>query len=92
MENNNNNRNDQSSGGSSQGGSPRFNSFWIYGIIAQVILVVQILTIMGASQQKLSQDKLGTMLKNQEISKIEVINGTKALIYLNEKGLKKYPD
>lgn len=92
MENNNNNRNDQSSGGSSQGGSPRFNSFWIYGIIALVILVVQIFTIMGASQQKLSQDKLGTMLKNQEISKIEVINGTKALIYLNEKGLKKYPD
>jgi AFG3 family protein len=88
----NNNRNDQNSAGPSQGGGPKFNSFWIYGIIALVILVVQIFTIMGASQQKLNQEALGTMLKNQEISRIEVINGTKALIYLNEKGLKKHPD
>lgn len=89
---NNNNRNDQNNAGPSQGGGPKFNSFWIYGIIALVILVVQIFTIMGASQQKLNQEALGTMLKNQEISRIEVINGTKALIYLNEKGLKKHPD
>ena len=88
----NNSRNDQNSAGPSQGGGPKFNSFWIYGIIALVILVVQIFTIMGASQQKLNQEALGTMLKNQEISRIEVINGTKALIYLNEKGLKKHPD
>ncbi|MEY4134671.1 MAG: hypothetical protein RL386_1021 [Bacteroidota bacterium] len=87
----NNNKNDQPNAGSPQGG-PKFNSFWIYGIIALVILVVQIFTIMGASQQKLSQEALGTMLKNQEIARIEVINGTKALIYLNEKGLKKHPD
>jgi|NOAtaT_6_FD_contig_111_450342_length_3417_multi_4_in_0_out_0_2 AFG3 family protein len=87
----NNNRNDQNNAVPPQGG-PRFNTFWIYGIIALVILVVQIFTIMGASQQKLSQEALGNMLKNQEIARIEVINGTKALIYLNEKGVKKHPD
>ena len=86
MENNKKNENTPNTN------SPRFNSFWIYGVIALVIIGMQIFALMGASQQALTLSRLGEMLQARDVEKVMVINKDKAYIYLKKEALKKYED
>ena len=74
------------------GNAPRFNTFWIWGIIALVIIGIQFFSLMGANQQPLTFTRLGNMLKNGDIAKIEVVNKEKAFIYLKKESIQKYED
>lgn len=74
------------------GNSPRFNTFWIYGIIALVVIGMQIASLMNANQQPLTFTRLGKMLQEGDIAKIEVINKEKANIYLKKEVVKQYDD
>ncbi|MBK7475196.1 MAG: ATP-dependent zinc metalloprotease FtsH [Haliscomenobacter sp.] len=71
---------------------PRFNSFWIYGVIALVIIGMQIVALMGASQQPLTLSRLGEMLQARDVEKVVVINKVKAYIYVKKEALKNYED
>lgn len=74
------------------GNPPRFNTFWIYGIIALVIIGMQVSSLMNASQQPLTFTRLGKMLQAGDVAKIEVINKERANIYLKKDALDKYED
>lgn len=74
------------------GNSPRFNTFWIYGIIALVIIGMQVSSLMNASQQPLTFTRLGKMLQDGDVAKIEVINKERANIYLKKDAIEKYDD
>ena len=71
------------------GNSPRFNTFWIYGIIALVIIGMQVSSLMNASQQPLTFTRLGKMLQDGDVAKIEVINKERANIYLKKDAIEK---
>ncbi|MBV6427105.1 MAG: ATP-dependent zinc metalloprotease FtsH [Haliscomenobacter sp.] len=86
MENNKKNENTPNTN------SPRFNSFWIYGVIALVIIGMQIVALMGASQQALTLSRLGEMLQARAVEKVVVVNKDKAYIYLKKEALKNYED
>jgi len=87
MENNKNkNDNDKKSNNS------KFNSFWIYGIVALVILGVNLFMAMDAKQEQLSFNKLKEMVAQQDVEKIVVVNKTNAQIYLKEAAVSKYED
>ncbi len=65
--------------------------YWIYGLLAIILISVNIFWKDDTPAQKeIGQSELKVMLKNQEVSKIELINREDAEIYLNEKGLKHY--
>ena len=83
MENNKKNENTPNTN------SPRFNSFWIYGVIALVIIGMQIVALMGASQQALTLSRLGEMLQARAVEKVVVVNKDKAYIYIKKEELKK---
>ena len=98
-ENNNNNKQNKSnnpfgsfnSNKKGNGKGPKFNAYWIYGIIAIVFLVVQfyISNTKGPVETNWSKVK-STMLADGDIAKIVVVNDKKANIYLKKDKLDKY--
>ena len=75
-------------------GKRRFNFYWIYAILAALLIGLQFYGRDAATPtEEINQGKLIELLKTQEISKIQLINREDAEIYLNSKGLKQYfPD
>jgi cell division protease FtsH len=76
-----------SSGGEGKGG-PRFNYFWIYGIVAIVLIA---LNFFWAQPQSKSIDwnKLEKIIRSKDLEKIVIINKEKAEIYLKDSALSK---
>ena len=81
MENNENNNKRDNGGG---GGGSRFSSFWIYGIIAVIFLGLNLVAMEG-SQDPLPRNRLGQMLQNGDIEKIEVINKEVAQVVIKNR-------
>jgi len=73
--------------------NPKFNAYWIYGIIAVVFIVVQyyITNSRGPVQTTWSEVK-STMLADGDISRIVVVNEKEAKIYIQQNKLEKYKD
>jgi cell division protease FtsH len=72
---------------------PRFNSNWIFAIVAVSILVFQIM-YSGKTIQKATTGQIKEMIVNHDIEKIVVVNKNLAEIYLKKQALesKRYPD
>lgn len=72
---------------------PRFNSNWIFAILALSIIVFQMF-YGGKSAPKTSKGKIKEMIENHDIDKIVVVNKEFAEIYLTSDaiGSGKYPD
>jgi cell division protease FtsH len=70
---------------------PKFNAYWIYGIIAIIFIVVQVYLTnsRGPVETNWSEVK-STMLANNDIARIVVVNEKKANIYLKQNALNKY--
>jgi cell division protease FtsH len=73
------------------GKPPKFNAYWIYGIIAVVFIIVQyyVSNTRGPIETNWSKVK-STMLANHDVERIVVINNKKANIYLKQDRLKNY--
>jgi len=73
------------------GKNPKFNAYWIYGLIAIVLIVVQfyLTNSRGPVETNWSRVK-STMLATQDVEKIEVVNDEQANIYIKEERLNKY--
>jgi cell division protease FtsH len=90
MENNNNNNNgaDNRNGGNNS----RFNSFWIYGIIALAIIGFQLISNMGTTQEQVDEYRLKQMIVKNDVEKILVVNEKQAFIQIKEQKLDSYSD
>ena len=77
MENNNNNRENKPSGS-------KFNSFWIYGIIALLLLAVNYFSITEGQQDPISKNRLEEMIVSQDVDKLVVLNQQLARIYIKK--------
>ena len=73
------------------GKPPKFNAYWIYGIIAVVFLIVQFYfsNSRGPVQTTWSEVK-STMLANGDVSRIVVVNDEVANIYIKKDRLDNY--
>lgn len=73
------------------GKGPKFNAYWIYGIIAIVFIIVQFYfsNSRGPVETNWSEVK-STMLANQDIERIVVVNEKHANIYIKKDRLDKY--
>ncbi|MGV6846394.1 MAG: ATP-dependent metallopeptidase FtsH/Yme1/Tma family protein, partial [Lutibacter sp.] len=69
--------------------APKFNFYWIYGIIITLILGYQFLNSGDLSSRNLSENEFKTILKANDISKIEIVNKDVANIYIKENSLGK---
>ncbi len=72
---------------------PKFNAYWIYGLIALIFIAVQyyLSNSSGPVETNWSEVK-STMLANNDIERIVVVNEKKANIYLKATSIQKYDD
>jgi cell division protease FtsH len=72
---------------------PRFNTNWIWVILAISIILFAI-NIGGGSEKKATDSMIKEMIKNHDIDKIIVINKERAEIYLKKEALEssRYPN
>jgi len=73
------------------GKPPKFNAYWIYGVIAIVFIVVQFYFSTSRGPVKTTWNEVrSTMLANQDIERIVVVNDKMATIYIKKDRLEKY--
>jgi ATP-dependent metalloprotease FtsH len=72
---------------------PKFNSNWIFAIVAVSILVFQIMYT-GKSIQKVTTGQIKEMIAKRDIEKIIVVNKDQAEFYLKKEAIEstRYPD
>ena len=68
------------------GGAPKFNFYWIYGIILAIFLILQFFP--NEVAKKTNLNAVLDMIEAKEIEKIDVINDKIAEVYLTEDALK----
>lgn len=94
-ENNNQNKSPFSKGknGNNMIKPPKFNAYWIYGLIAVAFIALNLLDL-GQSPKETSWQKVkNEMIRNQDVDRIVVIrNLLEVNVYLREASLDKYPD
>ncbi len=73
-------------------GGPKFNSYWIYGIIALFLLGLNFLGMAEGSQEQIERNKLEEMIVEQDVEKITVVNKDRALIYIKPSALEAKPE
>ncbi len=75
-----------------KGLKPRFNSNWIFAILAISVILFQVL-YGGSTVQKTTTSDLKEMIANRDIEKIVVVNKDMAEIYLKKEALEsgRYP-
>jgi len=89
--NQNNPFNQFNSNRKSDGKGPKFNAYWIYGVIAIVFIVVQFYFSTSRGPVKTTWNEVqSTMLANNDIERIVVVNDKMATIYLKKDRLEKY--
>lgn len=74
--------------GGSNNGKPKFNFYWIYGILFVVLLGVQFLN-MGESSKQTDWRELKDMIEAGDVDKIVLVNKETAEIFLNQDALSK---
>lgn len=73
------------------GKQPKFNAYWVYGIIAVVFIVVQFYLSSSRGPVKTTWNEVrSTMLANQDIERIVVVNDKTATVYIKKDRLEKY--
>src|SRR5262245_61046254 len=67
-----------------------FNLYWIYAIIAIVLISIQLFSTFGGGMEKIESDQeLKNLIVSNDVKKIEVINNKSAEIYIKEDSLSK---
>jgi len=72
---------------------PRFNTNWIFAILAVSAILFQVIYGGGKSVQKTTTSEIKEMIANRDIEKVTVVNKDQAEIYLKKEALEsgRYP-
>ncbi|WP_341221802.1 ATP-dependent zinc metalloprotease FtsH [Polaribacter atrinae] len=68
---------------------PKFNAYWIYGAIFVVIMAFQFFSSGDLATKSISKNEFNEILKDNDISRIVVLNNNLAQIYIKEEAQKK---
>ncbi|SFS73633.1 ATP-dependent zinc metalloprotease FtsH [Lutibacter maritimus] len=68
---------------------PKFNFYWIYGIIFALIIGYQLFSSDSMSSKNLSQNEFETILEDNDIEKIVIVNKDIANIFIKKDALDK---
>ena len=92
-EKNNKNKQRSNLGNLKPGGKPpKFNPYWIYGIVIVIFLAIQYFSFGGGPVKTTWNEVRTTMLAQHDIARIVVVNRDEAQIYLKEDSYEKYAD
>lgn len=66
-----------------------FNAYWIYGIIFLAIIGVNLFYLSNPSQDQINYDRFAGMATSGDVKKVEVVNGKKVYVFIEEAALTK---
>ncbi|VAW27256.1 Cell division protein FtsH, partial [hydrothermal vent metagenome] len=69
--------------------TPKFNFYWIYGVIFVLFIGYQLFNDGNMSSRNLSQNEFKTILEANDIDKIMIVNRDIANIYIKKEALEK---
>jgi len=72
-------------------GMPKFNSYWIYGLIALMIIAAQVFLVQFGNVDKINYSELEQYVKRGDVKKIVLVNEKKAKVFLTKEALTKAP-
>ena len=67
----------------------KFNFYWIYGIIFALLIGYQLLGNSDISSSKLTENEFESILNNNDIEKIVVVNSDIAQLYIKPEALER---
>ena len=92
-EDNNKNKQRPNLGNFKTGGKPpKFNPYWIYGIVIVIFLAIQYFSFGGGPVKTTWNEVKNEMLAKRDIDRIVVVNREEAQIYLKEDSYEDYSD
>jgi len=69
---------------------PKFNFYWVYGIIVLLLLGLQLLNFSGQAKKKYEQDFFSELLPSNDVDKIFVVrNKEQVEVFIKDKSLSK---
>ncbi len=80
------------SGKKKDGKGPKFNAYWIYGIIAVIFIVIQFYLSNTHGPVETTWGDVKQMLENGDVQSIDVINQNIANVYIKKDRIKNYED
>ncbi len=72
-------------------GLPKFNSYWIYGAIALMIIAAQVFLVQFGNVDKVNYSQLEEFVRAGDVERITLVNDKKAKVYLTKDALSKSP-
>ena len=72
-------------------GMPKFNTYWIYGLIALMIIAAQVFLVQFGNVDKINYSELEQYVRKGDVREIVLVNDKKAKIYLTKEALTKAP-
>ncbi len=86
MENNQENKNNK--------GGPKFHTYWIYGVVAVILLALQLINLPNSSNEPITFERFTAMFEAGDVEKLEVINQKTGHVFLREAvlGQEQYQD
>ena len=80
-----NKKNNKKSKNSSNNKLPKFNFYWIYGIVAVVLIGINLMNFNGFYTKKIEENQLWEWIDKQKVQQVEIVNNSEVKVYINKK-------
>ena len=80
-----NKKNNKQSNNNSNKKLPKFNFYWIYGIVAVVLIGINLMNFNGFYTKKIEENQLWEWIDKQKVQQIEIVNNSEVKVYINKK-------
>ena len=65
-----------------KGNLPKFNFYWIYGIVAVILISINLFNPVNTGIIKSNYSEFKSFIENKQVRKVEVINKKEARVYI----------
>lgn len=87
MDNQENNRKSDKPFGDRKSGGPKFNMYWIWGILVLGFIIISFMP--GNAGKKTNWNEVRDMITKNDVEKLEIINDRIVKVYLNKEALER---
>ena len=74
-----------------KGNLPKFNFYWVYGIVAVILISINLFNPVNTGILKTNYSEFKSFVENKQVRKIEVINKKEARVYISPDQLDQPP-
>ena len=80
-----NKKNNKQNNNNSNKKLPKFNFYWIYGIVAVVLIGINLMNFNGFYTKKIEENQLWEWIDKQKVQQVEIVNNSEVKVYINKK-------